>query len=338
MYQPRVSIVIPIYNVEKYLGRCIESAIGQSYTETEIILVDDGSTDSSPLICEEWAKKDSRIKVIHKSNAGAGLARNTGLDAATGEYVLFVDSDDYIHPETVKSCVSAAVRDKSEIVLYGRADVCRNGNIKEKKILTDKYLYRDSEATEELLSSLCTHSKGFGFGVVAKMFDMKALRKSGVRFFSEREVCSEDAVFITEFFSSVTSATVIPEYYYMCVLHGDSLSNTVRGDCLQMNNAFLGKVTDICEAKGYSENVLNHLKARYQIYILAGMKNIAAEDSGLCKKIKALKAFYEDETLCGTLSDSVLDMGSSASRVFWKLFKAKCFLLCCLLLKLKTKK
>ena len=118
MQQPRVSIVIPVYNAEKYLDRCIESAVNQTYKETEIILVDDGSTDSSFDVCTKWAGKDSCIKVIHKTNEGAGLARNAGLDIATGEYLLFVDSDDYILPETVQKCVEAAVRDDSEIVLY----------------------------------------------------------------------------------------------------------------------------------------------------------------------------------------------------------------------------
>ena len=93
---PLFSIIISVYNVAPYLDRCLQSACGQTYEHIEIIAVDDGSTDESPAICDAWAQKDSRIHVIHKENGGASDARNTGLLAATGEYILFVDSDDYI--------------------------------------------------------------------------------------------------------------------------------------------------------------------------------------------------------------------------------------------------
>lgn len=91
-----ISVIVPVYNVEKYLNRCVDSIINQTYTDLEIILVDDGSTDSSGSICDEYAKKDERIKVIHKENGGLSDARNAGVTAATGDYISFIDSDDYI--------------------------------------------------------------------------------------------------------------------------------------------------------------------------------------------------------------------------------------------------
>ncbi len=95
---PLISIVIPVYKTEAYLDRCVQSVLKQTYGNLEIILVDDGSPDRCPQMCDEWAKKDNRIRVIHKANGGGAQARNAGLDAATGEYIGFVDSDDYIHP------------------------------------------------------------------------------------------------------------------------------------------------------------------------------------------------------------------------------------------------
>lgn len=120
---PLISIIVPIYKVEKYLGRCIESLINQTYRNIEIILVDDGSPDNCPLICDNYAKQDKRITVIHKENGGLSDARNCGLRLAKGEYVLFVDSDDYIKldscdrfAETVKSMsVDIAVADADRI-------------------------------------------------------------------------------------------------------------------------------------------------------------------------------------------------------------------------------
>lgn len=95
----KISVIVPIYKVEDYLHRCVDSIINQTYTNLEIILVDDGSPDNCPIICDEYAKKDSRIKVIHKKNGGLSDARNAGLEIATGEYIGFVDSDDWIHKD-----------------------------------------------------------------------------------------------------------------------------------------------------------------------------------------------------------------------------------------------
>lgn len=97
---PLVSIIVPVYNVERYIKRCVDSLQGQTLQNIEIILVDDGSKDNSGRLCDEFAQQDPRIHVIHKQNAGQGLARNDGLNIAKGRYVLFIDSDDFIEPDT----------------------------------------------------------------------------------------------------------------------------------------------------------------------------------------------------------------------------------------------
>lgn len=122
-----VTVVIPIYNVEKYLNRCIESVVGQTYKNLEIILVDDESPDNCPQICESWKDRDNRIKVVHKKNAGLGYARNTGIDCATGEYICFVDSDDYIATDMVEKTYKCAEQYNADIVLYGYNVVDSNG-------------------------------------------------------------------------------------------------------------------------------------------------------------------------------------------------------------------
>lgn len=102
-----VSVIVPVYNVEKYLNKCVDSIISQTHTNLEIILVNDGSSDNSPNICDEYASLDSRIKVVHKVNGGLSDARNAGLDVATGDYITFVDSDDYIESESVELLLKA---------------------------------------------------------------------------------------------------------------------------------------------------------------------------------------------------------------------------------------
>ena len=114
-----VSVIIPIYNVEKYLDRCVQSVVKQTYKNLEIILVDDGSPDNCPELCDEWKKADSRIKVIHKKNGGLSDARNAGRDIATGEYIAFVDSDDYVHPQYIEILYCLAIREDADVVACG---------------------------------------------------------------------------------------------------------------------------------------------------------------------------------------------------------------------------
>ena len=112
---PKVSVVVPIYNVEKYLRECLDSIVGQTLKDIEIICVDDGSTDRSLSILREYEQKDPRIKVITKPNAGYGHSMNMGLDAATGEYMGIVDSDDYILPDMYETLYGFAVKDDLDI-------------------------------------------------------------------------------------------------------------------------------------------------------------------------------------------------------------------------------
>ncbi len=112
-----VSVIVPVYNVKSYLPRCLESIVAQDYSHLEVILVDDGSTDGSSDLCDLWAARDPRIKVIHKANEGPGQARNTGLDAAQGSYVAFIDSDDYVHPQFIGRLHRHALEQDAEVVL-----------------------------------------------------------------------------------------------------------------------------------------------------------------------------------------------------------------------------
>ena len=111
-----ISVVVPIYKVEKYLDKCVDSLINQTYKNLEIILVDDGSPDSCPHICDEYAKKDSRIKVVHKKNGGLSDARNAGMKIATGEYISFIDSDDYIALDFFETLLNTMIAEDSDIV------------------------------------------------------------------------------------------------------------------------------------------------------------------------------------------------------------------------------
>lgn len=113
----KVSVIIPVYNGEKYLDNCIKSVADQTYENLEIIIIDDGSTDRTIDICEEWKEKDDRVRVLHKPNGGRGSARNAGLSMATGDYIHFVDADDWIEKDAIESLYKAMIKNNSDIVI-----------------------------------------------------------------------------------------------------------------------------------------------------------------------------------------------------------------------------
>lgn len=116
----KISIIIPVYNVEKFLAQCVNSVIVQSYKNLEIILVDDGSPDKSPQICDDFAKRDSRIRVVHKTNGGLSSARNAGIKMATGDYLLFLDSDDYWDSsDAMKECAEICSQHHPDVIMFG---------------------------------------------------------------------------------------------------------------------------------------------------------------------------------------------------------------------------
>lgn len=151
-----VSVIIPVYNVEKYIKRCVVSVLSQTYTNLEIWLVDDGSTDGSPAICDELALMDERIKVIHKQNGGLSDARNTALDLMTGEYVTFVDSDDAIHISMVERLISIAIKEKAEIVsaklVKWMGDSIADETVQFNETSSELELYRDEKVFEPLFN------------------------------------------------------------------------------------------------------------------------------------------------------------------------------------------
>lgn len=137
--EPLISVIIPVYNMERYLSRAVDSVISQSYKNLEIILVDDGSTDRSPEICDMYGKTDSRVKVIHKENGGLSSARNAGIDASSGEYISFVDSDDFVNINFISMLFNSCIKEGTDIAICNYKKVFFRGRDKacEKKSPTE---------------------------------------------------------------------------------------------------------------------------------------------------------------------------------------------------------
>ncbi len=151
-----ISVIVPVYNVEAYLNRCVESIVNQSYSNLEIILVDDGSPDRCPEMCDAWGQKDKRVKVIHKENGGLSDARNAGMAAAKGHFTAFIDSDDWIDPEMLSRLHERMIETDSDIVSCGAVRVWDNNDI-QKPMIADagNYILDKTEAMRALIQSSC---------------------------------------------------------------------------------------------------------------------------------------------------------------------------------------
>ena len=200
-----LSVIIPVYKVEAYLRQCLDSVVTQTYSELQIILVDDGSPDGSGAICDEYAAKDSRIQVIHQPNAGVSAARNAGMDMATGEYLTFIDSDDYIDPDMYEALLKVAHETGADVVEcnYRRAEGVKNGT-------GEWYVHSGMEAVEKMLTE-GGYPKGFTVSPCVKLIRSACAGK--LRFL---EHCSmaEDMLFCVELFCQAQTAVKVNRRFY----------------------------------------------------------------------------------------------------------------------------
>ena len=331
----KVSVIVPVYNAEKYLNRCVDSIISQSYNNLEIILVNDGSTDNSLLVCEEYLKKDDRIKLITQENRGAGLARNTGLLNAKGEFVIFVDSDDYLHNTAIEKCVNTQNQTNADLVMFGRFNQNEMGEITPKPMPNDKLFFKGEEITD-LLAGLFTYKRGVGISCWGKMYCLDILKSNNIDFYSERQLLSEDAFFMLQLFAHLGSVAIIPESLYYYCQNENSLSHQYKKGRLLLCNAFLQKSIELCENSGYTKSVINNVKARYLMYVISGLKRLKTSRMAKEEKSQELEMAFKDKTLHSVTAKEVLKLLSPASRLFWRMYNLRLYWICRIMLLYKT--
>lgn len=207
-YNDLITVIVPVYNVEKYLERCVESIINQTYKNLEIILVDDGSTDNSGNICDEYAKKDSRIIVIHKENGGQATARNMALDIAKGKYIAFADSDDWVDISIYEKLYNALICNNANISVCARYNVYDGGKTESAFVETESKILPSEEAIKKILTY-----ENMDAAPCDKLFDAELLKN--IRF-PVGYIC-EDIPFV---FNAVIKAQTVayinePLYFYL---------------------------------------------------------------------------------------------------------------------------
>ena len=254
-----LSVIVPVYRTEKYLNECIESITNQTYKNLQIILVDDGSPDGSREICEAWGKRDSRIQVIHQKNAGQALARSAGLRAAAGDWLAFVDSDDYIAPDMFELLLRAAEESGADIAEGGHCwDV--DGEIQERKGFSTRPILSSKEAVTYFLEGRTVNS-----GVWGKIYRRNLWE--GVAF--PNLATAEDLVVLAQLLGKMDRMTQVDKvfYYYRCNADGVTKSpySEKKSDVIkalrQVSNFVLRRYPDLTDSVHVfrAEYILNFL-------------------------------------------------------------------------------
>ena len=268
----KISIVVPVYNVEKYLDRCIKSLLNQSIEEYEILLIDDGSKDNSGKMCDEYQRRDSRIKVFHKENEGLGLTRNYGMNQAAGEYILFVDSDDYIAQECLKDLYSYVTADSCDVCFFERAFY--KGGIVDfnHDVYPEKIEYKK-------LATMCLgeplKQDAFEIGPAWKaLYKRSFLLDNGLFFESERDILSEDYVFSARLCLANPKICFFNKTVYFYCDNGDSLTNSYNPQRPFKAVNLYNRMIEICLANNLGDEAEYRAYNNFLINMLVSFKHL----------------------------------------------------------------
>lgn len=253
---PKVSIIVPIYNMEKYLEKCINSIINQTLKDIEIILVNDGSNDRSGNIADEFAKLDPRIKVIHKENEGQGIARNIGIDVSKGEYIGFVDSDDWIDINMYEELYSAAKNNFADISVCGRKLYDKYGKI-ESQISINNEVF---ENVYQNITDYCINNLFYPHTVVVynKIYKRDIININNIRFNSVDKIGSEDALFNYQILFHVNKIISTDKTYYNQFAREGSTARQYKSGMMSRTAVLIEEMYKYAENLG-RDNINNEL-------------------------------------------------------------------------------
>lgn len=233
-----ISVIVPVYNIENYLSRCVESILKQTYKNLEVILVDDGSNDSSAELCDDFKESDRRIKVIHKLNGGLGYARNSGLEIANGKYVVFIDGDDYVEQDMIANLYKS--------ILENNADTCIGGF---KRVLADRQIENKNPFAgicyegESIIKDVLVKMFGKNGNKISRdyiemsvwkvMFSNDIIQQYRLRFPSEREFISEDIIFDLQYYQHAKKVVCNDDVSYCYCDNENSLTTKYNPERFQ---------------------------------------------------------------------------------------------------------
>lgn len=279
-----ISVIVPVYNCEKYLGQCLDSLVHQTYRSLEIVMVDDGSVDSSGRICDEFAQNYPQFKVIHKQNEGLGMARNTGLDAITGEYVTFVDADDYLDKSFIQELYEHIITEKVDVCKSGFKRVVDTGKISHNIRYGDE-VFKGDRARKVLLPRMIgsrpDKKDSIEMAVCATLYRCDPIHRYHIRFPSERELISEDLVFNMGYMQYADGACTISKLGYNYRINSGSLTTVYREDRFRTSCAFYKAIEKKLKELKYDDMTFLRSKRMFFVYLKMCIAQEAKRTSGL---------------------------------------------------------
>ena len=283
----KISVIVPVYKVEPYLRKCVDSILAQTYQDLEIILVDDGSPDACGVICDEYAKRDARIKVIHKPNGGLSDARNAGLDVMTGKYVAFVDSDDWIAPRMYETLLRMLKQFRADMAFGGVADdLEQNGKITTVKISH----YGDEPFCESATEAMQRYFHG-SWAAWDKLYDADLFRD--IRY-PVGEI-NEDEAIVLQLLSKCTRVCYTNEVFYHYMRRPSSGSITTSSFSVK-KLAWQAHCRDNLEfVKAHYPSLVSDAAARYRGSLLWSLTEIALSEGDYTGETQALLSALRDQ-------------------------------------------
>lgn len=322
-----ISIVIPIYNVpEKFLRRCIESAMNQTYNNIEIILIDDGSTDKSGEICDEYSNLDNRIRAIHKKNAGLSAARNTGFKYAKGKWITFVDGDDWIEKDMCESIYSSITDDNIDMCFFG---VYRDYGEKSTKM---KYSYKDgkiytADECKKLQEDVLSFNRNISC-VYAKFFKMDYLNKFQIQHNEELKKGAEGIEFNLRAFENLNTALFVEKYYYHYIYNDESISSKCNDENIYFVIKCFKKIKEYILKSDNKERLLNRFYNRMLYVIIttaiSGYFNPSNTEKYKVKK-ERLKQYLQIDINKETMEKSIIMDLDTNRKIILFFLKNNCF-------------
>lgn len=299
---PKVSIIIPVYNVEKYLDRCVFSVVQQTLKDIEIILVDDCSPDNSPQLCDQWGKRDDRIKVIHKeNNEGLGFACNSGLEVAKGDYITFCDSDDWVDDVMYETMYNAAIDNSAQMVFTGlkRIDIKGNpcGILPHKK---NKEIFHGKEEIGSLACDMIASApnvreeRTIQMSAKVVLYDRDVIKKNNLHFVSEREIQSEDLHFNLCVLSHCDCVCVLPDYFYNYMINSSSITGQIREDKFIQNKKLYKFVLKECNELEIPGDYKTRAQRLFIGYVRSYIRQIFNSSLPKIKKESIVKSIIYD--------------------------------------------
>lgn len=212
---PAVSVIMPVYNSEEYLPAAVDSVLGQTFPDFELILVDDGSPDGSGAVCDAYAAKDPRVKVIHRANGGISAARNTGIDAATGEFISFIDNDDTYYPELLENAVAAAREENADVIKFGYhvRETFPGGKVSERDRAVPARTVISSDCRAENYPA--AYESGFFNVIWNGLYGKSLLDNNGIEFDVALKYGFEDLLMSYRVYESMKKAVLLSDVYYL---------------------------------------------------------------------------------------------------------------------------